>query len=141
MSFPQQAESTPYYSVFVMAGTIQSVAITIVALVMIRCVSFGETSEVPAWLAAFVNCVTCKCLRGRFYRNRLTSVKPQSDVNEDSEIRDTEKTSGQDSQENKSNSYTWKKCMDILDILMFCFFTLIFLIITMVYFIVISTHY
>jgi len=77
-SFPQNSESVAYFAIYVVIKTVQSTMITLIALVMIRCAAFDETTTIPRLLLVFVRVVKCEALRKRLNGASTTGAVPRA---------------------------------------------------------------
>ena len=137
-SFPQNSESVAYFAIYVVIKTVQSTMITLIALVMIRCAAFDETTSIPRFLLVLVRVVKCEAIRKRSMArksgNKVEVIGSQIKVRlEDVTDKDQQPETKSGDIEDASNEkvYTWKCVINTLDIFFFVFFFVIFVISTL----------
>ena len=121
---PENSNIVSLFSVYLIFQTVQSTAITVIALILIRISSFDSDTPIPKVLAYMVACFNCKICSNQATKVGPSDRKKSVQVTNMDEGFENRQAYIDDAAVPLEETYTWKQVVNTLDMVLIIFFSL-----------------
>lgn len=135
-SMPKNSQTIPQFSLYMMLLVVQSTLITCIAIILVKLLTNDEREKrVPLVLVKFTEVMELRCCKKELSKNRVTDISKDNDKNH----KDSDKKIVDIPDDNEQDDVTWARVVTVLDRFFLVFFTITFVLLTLIFAILVTS--